>query len=188
MYLTGGGLDPETGQVQTYPAPRGNGPYGITVTPADEVWFVNLDKSYLGRVDKATGEIEVYEPPTSGAGTRRVWSDSRGRLWISYWNTGHVAMYDPVAAGWMEWDTPGEPNQAYSIYVDELDAVWLSDFAQNAVVRFDPATQAFDSFPSDRANAAVRQMLGRPGEAWGAESGLDRLLVIRYEHEAPPAD
>jgi streptogramin lyase len=31
-------------------------------------------------------------------------------------------------------------------------------------------------------------MLGRPGEVWGAESGLDRLVVIRYRHEAPPAD
>jgi virginiamycin B lyase len=25
----------------------------------------------------------------------------------------------------------------------------------------------------------VRQMLGRAGEAWGAESGTDRLVVIR---------
>ena len=66
------------------------------------------------------------------------------------------------------------------MYVDELDAVWLSDFGQNAIVRFDPVTETFLSFPSNRANAAVRQMLGRPGEAWGAESGVDRLVVVRY--------
>jgi streptogramin lyase len=28
-------------------------------------------------------------------------------------------------------------------------------------------------------SAAVRQMLGRPGEVWGAESGTDRLVRIR---------
>ena len=28
--------------------------------------------------------------------------------------------------------------------------------------------------------AEVRQMLGRPGERWGAESGTDRLVVIRH--------
>jgi streptogramin lyase len=28
-------------------------------------------------------------------------------------------------------------------------------------------------------NAAVRQMLGHKGEAWGAESGADRLVVVR---------
>ncbi len=35
------------------------------------------------------------------------------------------------------------------------------------------------SFPSSRKGASVRQMLGRPGEAWGAESGTDRLVVVR---------
>jgi virginiamycin B lyase len=25
----------------------------------------------------------------------------------------------------------------------------------------------------------VRQLLGRPGEVWGAESGTDRLVVVR---------
>ena len=175
-----GRLDPATGDIDRYRTPRSAGPYGITVTPADEVWFVSLQQSYLGRVDKATGDITVFGPPTANAGTRRVWSDSTGRLWVSYWNAGMVAVYDPADGSWQEWDLPGGGNQAYSMYVDELDAVWLSDFGQNAIVRFDPATETFESFESDRSNAAVRQMLGVSGQAWGAESGVDRLVVVRY--------
>ena len=175
-----GRLDPANGRVDVYPVPRGAGPYGITVSPTNEIWFVSLQQSYLGRVDKSTGDVTVIEPPTPNAGTRRVWSDSSGRLWISYWNAGMVAVYDPAHESWREWDLPGGGNQAYSLYVDELDAVWLSDFGRNSVVRFDPATETFLSFESNRANAAVRQMLGRPGEAWGAESGVDRLVVVRY--------
>jgi virginiamycin B lyase len=91
-----------------------------------------------------------------------------------------VAFYDPATGKWGEYDLPGGGNQAYSMYVDETDAVWTSDFGQNAVVRFDPPTETFQSFASERANASVRQMLGRPGEAWGAESATDRLLVFRY--------
>ena len=30
------------------------------------------------------------------------------------------------------------------------------------------------------AGAAVRQLNGRPGELWGAESGQDRLVVVRH--------
>lgn len=185
LWFTGAGgsigrLDPAEGQVETYPAPRGPGPYGIAVTPSNEVWFVSLQGSYLGRVDRSTGEVTVVEPPTANAGTRRVWSDSTGRLWVSYWNAGMLAVYDPVSDSWREWDLPGGNNQGYSLYVDETDAVWITDFGQNSVVRFDPATETFESFVSDRPNAAVRQMLGRPGEAWGAESGTDRLVVFRY--------
>jgi virginiamycin B lyase len=69
--------------------------------------------------------------------------------------------------------------QMYSVYVDEGDKVWLAEWASNSILRFDPETEKFERFPSDRSNAQVRQMLGRPGEAWGAESGTDRLVVVR---------
>ncbi|MBI3637611.1 MAG: lyase, partial [Candidatus Rokubacteria bacterium] len=65
------------------------------------------------------------------------------------------------------------------VYVDDQDKVWLTDFAANAVVRFDPATEKFETFPSDQRSANVRQMLGRPGEVWAPESGANRLVVFR---------
>jgi virginiamycin B lyase len=37
----------------------------------------------------------------------------------------------------------------------------------------------FESFPSNKSDAAVRQLNGRAGEVWGAESGADRLVVVR---------
>ena len=68
---------------------------------------------------------------------------------------------------------------AYAVYVDEQDIVWLTDFGANALVRFDPKTATFTSLPHAAPNAAVRQLLGRPGEVWGAMSGQDKLLVVR---------
>lgn len=47
------------------------------------------------------------------------------------------------------------------------------------LVRFDPTKQKFDVFPLPTARANVRQILGQPGEIWGAESGVDKLVVIR---------
>jgi virginiamycin B lyase len=67
----------------------------------------------------------------------------------------------------------------YAVYVDNHDMVWLSDFGANALMKFDPIKQNFEVFPLSTANANVRQILGRPDEIWGAESGLDRLVVIR---------
>ena len=57
--------------------------------------------------------------------------------------------------------------------------VKLSDFLANAILRFNPETEKFESFPSNKRGASVRQLLGRPGEIWGAESGTDRLVVVR---------
>jgi virginiamycin B lyase len=71
----------------------------------------------------------------------------------------------------------------YAVYVDDGGLVWLTDFGSNSLVRFYPAGgwETFDSFPFPTANAAVRQLLGRPGEVWGAESATDKLVVLRMQ-------
>jgi virginiamycin B lyase len=175
-----GRLDPKTGEMTVWDAPKGRGPYGITATPGGEIWWVSLAGSYLAKVDLVTGSAKVFEPPTKEQGARRVWSDSKGRLWISEWNTGQVSVFSPSDNTWKSWKLPGASPKVYSVYVDEQDKVWLTDFGANAIVRFDPVTESFERFPSNRPNANVRQMAGREGEVWGAESGTDRLIVIRY--------
>jgi virginiamycin B lyase len=49
----------------------------------------------------------------------------------------------------------------------------------NALVSFDALQEKFEiySLPSPEAN--IRQLLGRTGEDRGAESGIDKLVVIR---------
>ena len=172
-----GRLDPASASLKTWQAPRGAGPYGITATAAG-VYYASLAGSYLGRIDPATGAAAIIEPPTPRAGPRRAWADSKGRIWVSEWNAGNVAVYDPAGKSWKTWHLPGPHPQAYAVFVDDKDIVWLSDWGANAIVRFDPAGESFTAFASPRKNAGVRQLLGRPGEVWGAESGTDRLVVL----------
>jgi virginiamycin B lyase len=174
-----GSLRPRTGALQVFRAPRGAGPYGITAARDGFVYYASLAGSYLGRIDRKTGKAVVLEPPTREQGARRAWADSRGRVWVSEWNAGKVAMYDPTARRWREWRLPGATPQPYSVYVDDRDIVWLTDFGSNAIVRFDSGTQRFRSIRLPSAAAAVRQQLGRRCELWGAESAVDKLVVVR---------
>ncbi len=178
-----GSVDPATGMVTVAVAPRGRGPYGITSTPDGTVWFASLAGDFLGQiaVEAITGAITAREidTPTRGAGPRRVWSDSNGALWISEWNAGQVGRYDPATQSWREWRLPGPDPAAYAVFVDDVDDVWLSDFGANALVRFDPGTDTFTVVPLPDPGAAVRQLNGRPGEVWGAESAVDKLVVVR---------
>jgi virginiamycin B lyase len=174
-----GTLDPRTGAMNVFDAPRGAGPYGITGAPSGDVYFASLAGSYVGKIDRRTGAVTVLEPPTPGQGARRVWSDSRGRIWVSEWNAGQVAVYDPSSGAWREWKLPGARPQAYAVYVDESDMVWVTDWGANALVRFDPTTERFDSFPMPHTPSNVRQLLRRPGEVWAPESAADRLVVVR---------
>jgi virginiamycin B lyase len=174
-----GRLDPATGEIEVFEAPRGRGPYGITTTPNGEVYYASLAGSHIAQINTETGEATVIDPPTPGQGARRVWSDSQGRIWVSEWEAGQLGMYDPATQAWQEWPLPGALPKAYAVYVDERDIVWLSDFGSNTLVSFDPAQETFETFSLPSPTANVRQILGRPGEVWGAESGASKLVVIR---------
>jgi virginiamycin B lyase len=174
-----GRLDPRSGRMRVFDAPRGPGPYGITTTPGGSVWYASLAGSHVARIDLRTRRVRTFDPPTDGQGARRIWSDSQGRLWVSEWNAGRVARYDPRTRRWREWPLPGPNPQPYAVFVDERDLVWLTDFGSNALVRFDPARGRFRTFRLRSPGANVRQLLGRRGEVWGAESGADKLVVVR---------
>lgn len=178
-----GRVDPETGEVEVFDAPRGRGPYGIATTPGGDVYYASLAGSHIAKIDIETGDVTVIEPPTPNQGARRIWSDSEGRLWVSEWNAGQLGMYDPADESWQEWRLPGDNPMPYAVYVDERDDVWMSDFGNNSLVRFDPETETFETYAIPNPGAAVRQILGREGEVWGAESGADSLILVTLEVE-----
>jgi virginiamycin B lyase len=92
-----GRLDTRTGRVDIFDAPRGRGPYGIAAAPDGSVYYASLAGNHVARLDTATGAATVIDPPTPRQGARRVWSDSKGRIWVSEWNAGKLGAYDPGA-------------------------------------------------------------------------------------------
>lgn len=174
-----GKVDVKTGKVTVWQAPRGRGPYGITATKKGDVYYASLAGSYVGRIDIETGKVTVLEPPTKNQGARRVWADSKDRIWVSEWAAGQVALYDPNARKWKEWKLPGRRPMPYAIHVDERDIVWLSDWGANALVRFDPAMEKFDVIPFPRKDANVRQIASRGGELLLPESGPRVISIFK---------
>jgi virginiamycin B lyase len=175
-----GRLDPRTGDMQVFRAPGGRGPYGIHVTPQNVVYYASLAGSHIARIDAGSGEATVIEPPTPQQGARRVWSDSKGDVWVAEWNSGNLSRYSPETGKWSTWKAPGEGAQVYAVYVDETDKVWASEWAAQVMLRFDPATQKFETFKSSSRYANVRQIHGRKGEVWAPESAADKIVVYRY--------
>jgi virginiamycin B lyase len=176
-----GRVDPSTAEVKLFDAPRGAGPYGIIATPdGSRVFYASLAGSHIAEINLETAQAIPIDPPTPGQGARRVWTDSHGSIWVSEWNAGQVGRYDPRSGEWREWKLPGTRPSAYAVWVDPQDTVWLTDFGSNAIVSFDPTSETFQQFVLPLRGADIRELQGRPGEVWGAESGQDRIVVIRH--------
>jgi virginiamycin B lyase len=170
---------PKTGEVKVWRDPEGRGPYGITATPAGDIYYVSLAGSHVAKIDRKTGQATIIEPPTPDQGARRIWSDSRGNLWVSEWNSGQLSRYTPSTKEWKVWKLPGEKPQVYAVYVDNRDKVWITEWSANATLMFDPATEKWTSYPGSAPRANVRQILGRPGEILLPESGTNKIMIVR---------
>ena len=145
-----------------------------------DIYYASLAGSYLGAVDTETGQVTVLEPPTAGAGVRRAWSDSSvgsgsrverrpGRgLRPDRWVLARVATAGRCATG-----VRGLRRRARRGVADR--------FRDRRYRSLRPGQRDFQSFPPETTPSAVRQLLGRDGEVWGAESAADRLVVVRYE-------
>jgi virginiamycin B lyase len=173
-----GRVEPRLGEVRVWAAPRGPGPYGITTTGSGMVYFASLAGSYIARIDPASGAVTVIEPPTPHQGARRIWSDSQGALWISEFRAGQIARFQPEKNAWQSLPLPDAHPQPYAIYVDEQDNIWVSDFGAGTLLDFDPASARFDRVAEQAGQLWIRQLLGRPGEVWGADSAHDRLIRV----------
>jgi virginiamycin B lyase len=181
-----GRLNPADGVVTQVPTPRGRGPYGIATAPDGTVYFASLAGSYLGRIDNDDGAVTVLDPPTPNSGVRRVWADSRGRLYIAQYNVGQLGRYDPATGQWAEWKLPGNQPRPYAVFVDSRDKVWLSDHGlgnsgggNNSLVYFDPDTEAFTTVTSPNP-LRIAQLGGTPGEVWGVDRNRQVAVVVRY--------
>jgi len=174
-----GRLDPRSGKVEVFDAPKGRGPYGIHATPDGTVYYASLAGSFVGKINP-DGSTTVIQPPTPRQGARRVWSDSKGDVWVAEWNSGNLSRYQPKTGSWKSWKAPGNDPHVYAVYVDETDKVWAAEWTAQVMLRFDPASEKFESFKSSSSRPNVRQIHGRKGEVWTPESGADKIVVYRY--------
>ncbi|WP_246828936.1 hypothetical protein [Synechococcus sp. PCC 7502] len=174
-----GRLDPRTGDMKIFSAPQGFGPYGMTATPAGEVWYTSLAGNYIARIDQKTYLPEVFPIPDDRAnGSRRIWSDSKGSIWITTWGNGVLMRLNPQTKIWDSFKLPGLGPRGYSTYVDNQDRVWSSDFGTNSIHLFDPVSESFTVFPGNKQNVQTLQMNGIGNRIWGGQQGADQVILF----------
>lgn len=176
-----GRLDPKTGQVKLVKmaTPRAN-PYGIVLDSRGVPFFDEFGTNRIGRVDPETMQVRDYILPDPGARPRRIAITSDDMIWYTDYQRGYLGRLDPVTGKVAEWASPGGPSsQPYAITVLN-GVVWYveSNTRPNALVRFDPKTEKFQTFPIPAGGGVVRNMMTtRDGKLALAESGVDTVAL-----------
>jgi virginiamycin B lyase len=186
-----GEVGPVSGRIRMFDAP-GAGPYGITVTPGGDVYYASLAGNYIARIDKVTGTAHVVVPPTPRAGPHRIWSDSKGTLWVSEWTAGKLGVYDPATDRWREWRLPGDGPHAYAVYVDERESV-AERLGRECYLALRPANRSLRNLhqfaSAGQRAASARAKSGRPSQAltswWSIVSTTRRHNPLAHVAQMP---
>lgn len=159
-----GRLDPESGELKEIDTePR---PYGIKVAKDGTVWVAYNGTNRLGAMDPDTMVVRYYEVPDERTRIRRLDLDSAGNIWFVNSSMGKIGRLVPETGEITQWDSPSGPgSHPYSMAVID-DVIWYNESGMrpDALVRFDPADETFQSW-------AIPSGVGIIRHTWVTEDG-----------------
>jgi len=180
-----GRLNPKTREVKlvTSPTPKSN-PYGMVVDSHGVPFFVEFGSNKVGRIDPDTLEIREYVLPHEDSRPRRVAITPDDIIWYSDYSRGYLGRLDTKTGKVTEWLSPGgSRSRPYGITAVG-DILWYSESntKPNTLVRFDPKTEKFQTWPIPSGGGVVRNMVHTPeGNLWLACSGVNGIAFVEVK-------
>jgi virginiamycin B lyase len=149
-------------------------------------WYVDFRGNRLGSVDPETMAIREHTLPDSLSRPRRIALTSDDVVWYTDYSRGFLGRFDPRDGSFREWPSPGGPkSRPYGIAATG-SIVWHSESGvrPNTLVRFDPATEAFQTWAIPSGGGVVRHMMatGR-GDLVLACSGVNRVALVEVKRD-----
>lgn len=185
-------LDPASGEVLTVnTCPR---PYGIKVGPDGYLYVAFNGENAIGQVDPETLEVNYFAIPHEDSRIRRLDIASDGTIWYVNSSRGKIGHLDPKTGAVREWDSPSGPkSHPYAIAVID-DVVWYNESGQrpDALVRFDPETETFQSWAIPSGIGIIRHVwVTRDKDLLIHQSSsnrIGRVKVVDAQDEAANTD
>jgi virginiamycin B lyase len=150
-----GRLNPDTGDIKlTKVAAQRSQPYDIKFAPDGVLWVSCNARPCLLKVNPDTLDITEVQLPLAGTTVRRFDIAPDGAIWYVNSGRGRIGRVNTKSGEITEWDSPSGPrSHPYGIAV--LDgAVWYNESGMrpDMLVRFDIATETFQSWPIKSGN------------------------------------
>jgi streptogramin lyase len=114
--------------------------YGVASDSENNFYGMNLNGTYIIKVDAKTKKVTPFATPTRDAGPRRGHMDAQDRLWFAEFRGNKVAMFDTKASKFQEWAVPTPWTNVYDAILDSAGYAWAGGMNNDHVVRVNTST------------------------------------------------
>jgi len=176
-----GRLNPQNGDIKLVKMPGRYNPYGMVMTSKGVPVVCMFATNKIASFDPETMAIKEFTLANKAARPRRIAITTDDMIWYADYGNGHLGRLNLANGENKEWTSPsGQETQPYGIIAIK-DIIWYSETAvvPNSLVRFDPKTEKFQSWPIPSNGGVVRNMsMTKDGNLAMAESGVNRVALV----------
>ena len=138
-------------------------------------------------MDPESMEVQYYTVPDPDTRIRRLGIDSKGVIWFVNSSKGRIGRLDPATGEIKEWESPSGPrSHPYSLAVIN-DKIWYNESAMrpDALVRFDPETESFQSWAIPSGVGIIRHVwVTRENKLLIHQSSSNRIGLVTIKELA----
>ncbi len=160
-----GRLNPQNGDIRLVSTPtQGARPYGIKQDSTGMVWVAYNGANGLARVNPDDMSVTEFKTAAPETHIRRLAIDSNDMIWYVDSGRGYIGRLNPRTGDFREWPSPSGPtSHPYAMEIVD-DVVWYNESGMrpDALVRFDPATETFQSWAIPSGIGIIRHMRATP--------------------------
>ena len=109
--------------------------YGVASDSKNNFYGLNLNGTYIIRVDAKTKQVTPYPTPTPNAGPRRGHMDAQDRLWFAEFRANKIGMFDTKTEKFREFAVPTPWTNVYDAIADTAGYAWAGGMNNDRIVR-----------------------------------------------------
>jgi virginiamycin B lyase len=114
--------------------------YGVASDSKNNFYGMNLNGTYIIRVDAKTKEVTPFATPTPNAGPRRGHMDAQDRLFFAEFRGNKIGMFDTRTQKFQEWPVPTAWTNVYDAISDKAGFAWAGGMNNDRIVRVNTKT------------------------------------------------
>lgn len=144
-------LDPRSVKWEHYAIPDRAIPHGITVDSKGMIWWGETVGFKFGRLDPKTGKMDRFPIDPRGYLKGRGHDpivDADDNIWLTVIRGNQLAKYDSKTGKISLYEPPSASSYPYGADKDKAGNIWMSQFTQCRMAKFDPKEEVFTEYPA----------------------------------------
>ena len=133
-------IDYSVGLSNDSPIARQLSSYGVASDSKNNFYGMNLNGTYIIKVDAKTKKVTPFATPTPDSGPRRGHMDAQDRLWFAEFRGNRIAMFDTRTEKFQEWPVTTPWTNVYDAILDDAGYAWGGGMNNDHVVRVNTST------------------------------------------------